>query len=80
VVLNVDGASADTRDILLYIDGLPILQKAGEDSPIDTDEFYDLSVGCFKEVGCYKGFLDDLRIYDTALTPWQIADIFYGEE
>jgi len=80
VVLNVDGASADTRDILLYIDGLPILQKAGVHSPIDTDEFYDLSVGCFKEVGCYKGFLDDLRIYDTALIPWQIADIFYGEE
>jgi hypothetical protein len=80
VVLNRDGEEADTADILLYIDGLQVLTE-GVASRIDTDAYYDVSLGWFEEdEDYYQGFLDDLRIYDTALNPWQIADIFYGNE
>lgn len=80
VVLNVDGAEADTADIAVYIDGLQVEAQAIA-CPIDTEEFYDLCVGWFEETDYYyEGFIDDLRIYDTALNPWQIEDIFSGNE
>lgn len=79
VVLNTDGAGADTADITMYLDGQKVSTTVNA-CPIDTEEYYDMTVGWFEDENYYHGFIDDLRIYDTALNPWQIADIFYGEE
>lgn len=74
VVLDVDGVGANTANVSLYVDGRRVLTKSNP-SPIDTDAFYDVTLGWFEGHKYYRGFIDDLRIYDIALNQWQIADI-----
>ena len=76
IVLEDDG-STDISEALIYVDG--VLDTIGSSGAIsvDTSDLNDVEIGTFSYAGTstFAGELDDVRIYDSALTQAQIQAI-----
>jgi len=78
VVLEDDG-SPDVQETLLYVDGVSETTGASADEPINTIADFDLHIGFDPMPGgenrSFLGLMDDVRIYDQALSQEQIAKL-----
>jgi hypothetical protein len=71
-VLEEDGTPS-TADIKLYIDGVADTDVDTVDYPINTAWLQDVTIG--SSVSYFNGLIDDVRIYDRALSVTEIAEI-----
>jgi hypothetical protein len=80
VVLEDDG-SPDIEETKLYVDG--VLETTGDsaDEPINTIEDMDVTIGQNPHASdrWFDGLLDDLRIYNHALSEVEILGVMEGE-
>ena len=74
VVGQSDPWSPDVSNVKFYIDGQPDPVSDSASQPIDTGTGDDLAMGGAASL-YFKGQIDDVRIYDKALTPAQIAPL-----
>ena len=63
----------DVTDILLYIDGVLETNSAQQGRAINTASSKDVQLGRDHENRRFKGWLDDMQIFDEALSAEQIA-------
>jgi hypothetical protein len=77
-VLKDDG-SPSVNEIQLYIDGVRQAAAASNSQPINTAAGQQVMIGAFLNNGvlstCFKGNLDDVRIYDRAFSASDIAEL-----
>lgn len=76
VVLDSDG-SPDVAEVQLYVDGQLETTAGVLAQPIDTAADQDVNIGVFAKSAYrfFNGFIDDVRIYDRALTPQEIQTL-----
>ncbi len=78
VVLEDDG-SPDITEAQLYVDGQPEVISASVDEPVNTSSDatdQDVRIGVYNASQRYfLGLIDDVRIYDVALTPQEIRNL-----
>lgn len=76
VVLEEDG-SADNSEARLYVDGRPEPLAQAVDEPVHTAADYNVCIGVFLPGARYfQGILDEVRIYDRALSATQIRNLY----
>ena len=77
VVLANDG-TPDVADVKLYVDG--VLETTGgvDAQAINTAGTQDVSIGVYAltSIRFFEGLIDDVRIYNTALSGTQIRQLF----
>lgn len=77
-VLNSDG-SPSANEIVFYIDGVPQTSNATNTQSILTAAFQEVMIGAYRNAGVnmthFNGQLDDVRVYDAALSNQEIQDI-----
>jgi hypothetical protein len=68
-------------DIRLFINGLPAESAANSTQVIDTAAVQDVQIGSVyngtTQTGFFKGVLDDVRIFDRALTDEQVRLLYF---
>jgi hypothetical protein len=71
------GVDPSTRDIRLYVDGKPDAVSASFDSPLNTAAGPDVTLGVrlTGEQHFFPGAMDDVRIYNRALTATEIQEL-----
>jgi len=69
-----DGLS-DATDVLLYVDGALELVSSSDPQSINTASTDDLTIGNNVYDNWFTGTMDDVRLYDRALTPAEIATL-----
>ena len=78
IVLEDDG-SADISEAIIYIDGQLDVVGASGSRIVATTNTVDVEIGGYSYYNsltdCFEGQMDDVRIYDTALTETQIQAI-----
>ena len=77
VVLEDDG-STDISEASLYVDGALDTIAASGSCSVDTENVQNVEIGTYTRYSgseYFAGQMDDVRIYDTALTQQQISDI-----
>ena len=76
VVLDDDG-TPDISELQLYVDGQPEIISDSTACTIDTGTDTDVHIGVLSlnGTGFYKGWLDEIRIYDAALSPEEILQL-----
>ncbi len=77
-VAVVDDGSSDIAEVQLYVDGQLETISAFADEPIDTGSVEDVNIGVYFAAGnprWFNGLIDDVRIYDEALTEQEIQAI-----
>ncbi len=73
VVLEKDG-TPNINEVKLYVDGLPDEPSSnGSDRAIDTLADPDVTIGQYLGARFFQGTIDEVRIYDRALTDEEIA-------
>jgi len=80
VAAVLDGDHAfELNDIRLYVDGVPQPVTAAGSAAIDTGVRGDVTIGALNNAGAaaavYKGLMDDVRIYNRALTEPEIQEL-----
>jgi len=70
-VLDDDG-SPDVSEIKLYVDGIEEGYSSILPQAIDTATANDVAIGAIDSSGYFDGLIDDVRIYDRALSPTEI--------
>jgi hypothetical protein len=76
-----DDGSPDVSEIKLYVDGL-LQTTANSPGAINTPSANDVLIGAFSAgppAGFFKGLIDDVRLYNMALSGAQIEEIFQTE-
>ena len=78
-VLNAENIpTPDVSHIKLYVDGRSENISAVQAQSIHTAGDYDVTVGVYQFSGkLFSGLIDDVRIYNLALTPDNITDLYY---
>jgi lysophospholipase L1-like esterase len=76
VVLNNDG-TPDISEVLLYVDGVLETISGVANRQIDTASAQDVAIGVYTTAPTrfFHGQIDEVRIYDRALTATEIAQI-----
>ncbi|MCF7955760.1 MAG: hypothetical protein K9M75_08165, partial [Phycisphaerae bacterium] len=76
VVLNSDG-SPDISEVKLYVDGQPENVAAVKDEPINTSSDQNVTIGVYQADSppFFNGLIDDVRIYNRALTDGEIQKL-----
>jgi hypothetical protein len=75
VVLEDDG-SPDISEAVLYVDGNPETISASADEPVQTGSEQNVRVGMYFIAERYfNGLIDEVRIYDRALSETEIQDL-----
>ncbi len=86
IVLRLDDDKQDNKmpsvdDIRLFINGLPAESAANSTQVIDTAAVQDVQIGSVyngtTQTGFFKGVLDDVRIFDRALTDEQVRLLYF---
>ncbi|MCD6394235.1 MAG: LamG domain-containing protein, partial [Planctomycetes bacterium] len=73
IVLENDG-SPNINEVKLYVDGLPDAPSwNGSDRDINTQAEGDVTIGQYLGASFFEGTIDEVRIYDRALTAEEIA-------
>jgi len=75
-VLEDDG-SPNADEIKLYVDGVQESDCTIASQPIDTQSLADLQIGVFGTILHFPGLIDDVRIYDCALSSLEIRQIYF---
>ena len=79
VAATSDGGNV--ADIVLYVDGNQDTPGSAGDRAIDTQPEGDVTIGGSSIFGAYfNGLIDDVRIYDRALTAEQIRQLYNDEQ
>ncbi len=75
VVLE-DDSSPDITEVRLYVDGNLETISASVDEPVNTGSYQNVQIGMYY-IGerYFEGLIDDVRIYDRALSEAEIDDI-----
>ena len=73
-----DSTGAEAR---FYVDGTPVGTPVAITAPINVNGWW-LTIGTYTTIGhgAWDGLLDDVRIYDTALTASEINQVYNGIE
>jgi len=67
---------SDVGQVELYVDGIKITDTASSNRLIDTAYYYNVKIGYYNEPARYfNGLIDDVRIYNRALSQDEIANI-----
>ena len=74
-VLDSDG-SPNVNEVKLYVDGVRETLSVATDEPINTVAGTDVLIGKGETSIWFPGSIDDVRIYDLALTPVEIALLY----
>ena len=77
VVLEDDG-SADITEARLYVDGWPEAISASVDEPVRTSldaAARNVRIGAYGTGRCFQGLIDEVRIYDVALSGQEIQSL-----
>ena len=80
-VMNNDG-TPDASEFKLYVDGIEETYGALDTQAVNTGSTYDVMIGTYESATYFAGLIDDVRIYDVALSAseiWEIWDV-YGSE
>jgi len=79
IVLEDDG-SPDVSETKLYVDGVPDATGDVADEPINTLEAMDVTIGQNPHASnrWFDGLLDEVRIYEKALTEGEIQTVMEG--
>jgi parallel beta-helix repeat protein len=78
VVWENDG-SPYISDAKLYVDGQEENTTCSNDEPVDTASSADVKIGdCFVTGRFFNGSIDDVRLYDRALTKSEIGQLYRG--
>lgn len=67
--------AADGKRIKLYIDGIKVMEREGLDLPIIRGE-QRLVVGKFTTANFFKGFLDDVGLFNYAMTEEDVESLY----
>ena len=75
VVLEDDG-DPDITEARLYVDGNLEAISASVDEPVNSGSYQNVQIGMYY-IGerYFNGLIDDVRIYNAALTQQQIQDL-----
>jgi len=71
-VVLVDDGSPEITEALLYVDGALESVSAGKAQPVDTAAGIDLLIGKDHYGNPFSGLLDEIAVFDKALSPLQI--------
>ncbi len=78
-----DNKIPSVDDIRLFINGLPAESVANSTQVIDTAAVQDVQIGSVyngtAQTSFFKGALDDVQIFDRALTNEQVRLLYLGE-
>ncbi|OVE82779.1 hypothetical protein BVY04_00040, partial [bacterium M21] len=74
-VLDNDG-TPDVKEVQLYVNGVLETSSKSGSSSINTMSDRDVLIGKDFLARYFNGSLDDVRIYDKALTPQEVADLY----
>lgn len=78
VVLENDG-SPNASEIKLYVDGVEEFYSASNSQAINTSFFENVRIGCgawnYNPSAFFNGAIDDVRIYDRALSDTDIVEL-----
>jgi hypothetical protein len=74
VVFGEEG-SADISDASLYIDGAEQVISRTSSCTVQTGASYNVKVGQYAGGAYFEGLIDDVRIYDRALSAEEIAEL-----
>ena len=79
VVLNSD-ITPDISEVSLYVDGQLETISGVADEPIDTASAQDVAIGVYTTTATryFKGLMDEVRIYDRALSPDEVEQLYLG--
>jgi hypothetical protein len=81
VVLEDDG-SASLNEVQLFIDGLRVNGTGSSTMAVNTPAGYDITIGAYQFNGqpgaFFKGVIDDVRIYERALTADEVKSLADG--
>jgi len=72
--------SPSIGDAKLYIDGQEEITTCGNDIAINTGNVENVTIGYWNSTypKCFKGFIDDIRIYNKALTEAEVGQLYRG--
>jgi hypothetical protein len=77
-----DDGSPSVNEIQLYVDGIRVNATASSTTAVDTPSVSDLSIGAYPINGqmgvFFNGLIDDVRIYDRALTANEVKLLAEG--
>jgi len=74
-----DDGTPDVEDVKLYVDGVEETDCTTDSQTINTDGNKDVRIGDYNSTNNYfKGNIDDVRIYDRALTEGEIGQLYRG--
>ena len=77
-VVVADDGSPDIAEAQLYVDGQLETISSFADEPINSGSAEDVKIGAYLAAGgprYFQGLIDEVRIYNTALTEQEIAEI-----
>ncbi len=75
-----DDGSPNADEIKLYVDGSEETGYTISSQAINTASGDNVKIGTYNSVNYFKGKIDDVRIYDFALTDEMIARIYQGQQ
>jgi len=73
-----EDASPNVNDVLLYVDGQPDGQSAAQGQAVDTAAGANVRIGQDHANRYFNGTMDEVMIYDRALSPGDVAGMFGG--
>ncbi len=77
-VVIIDDGSPDIAEAQLYVDGQLETVSSFADEPINSGSAEDVKIGAYLAAGgprYFQGLIDEVRIYDTALTEQEIQSL-----
>ncbi|MEK6248860.1 MAG: LamG domain-containing protein, partial [Planctomycetales bacterium] len=79
VLLVFPRNATDVGDVNFYVDGVP---EPHNDLPqfVDTGCDLDMEIGQSLAANTWRGWMDDVRIYDIEISPGQVAAIYAAEQ
>ena len=76
VALVLPYSGNTTADIEFYIDGLPEAHSS-QVYAVNTGCDMDVKIGKALNTGAWRGWMDDVRIYDRALSAAEVQQLYY---
>lgn len=68
-----------TGDATLYVDGAVAARANVSAYNVDLSNTKPLAIGCYSSSSsCFDGLIDDVRVYNTVLTPTEVTELFTG--
>jgi len=78
----IGGATISSGDVTLYLDGQDDTRVSSDTDAFDIESNFDVKIGQMYDLSSSRWFIgaiDDVRIYDTVLTPEEITKAMMGD-